>query len=126
MSETVEIRGNRKERVGVVVSDVQDKTIVVLVERRTAHPLYRKVVKVSKKYTAHDEANKAKVGDNGKLFGSLTSKEISESLKSEYKIDVDKKKINLKEPIKQIGTTTVQIKLFEGIVANLKVTIEAK
>ena len=69
---------------------------------------------------------KAKVGDNGKLFGSLTSKEISESLKSEYKMDVDKKKINLKEPIKQIGTTTVQIKLFEGIVANLKVTIEAK
>ena len=63
MSETVEIRGNRKERVGVVVSDVQDKTIVVLVERRTAHPLYRKVVKVSKKYTAHDEANTAKKGD---------------------------------------------------------------
>lgn len=63
MSETVEIRGNRKERVGVVVSDVQDKTIVVLVERRTAHPLYRKVVKVSKKYTAHDEVNTAKKGD---------------------------------------------------------------
>jgi small subunit ribosomal protein S17 len=63
MSETVEIRGNRKERVGVVVSDVQDKTIVVLVERRTAHPLYRKVVKVSKKYTAHDEQNSAKKGD---------------------------------------------------------------
>lgn len=63
MSETVEVRGNRKERVGVVVSDVQDKTIVVLVERRTAHPLYRKVVKVSKKYTAHDEANTAKKGD---------------------------------------------------------------
>ena len=41
-------------------------------------------------------------------------------------MDVDKKKINLKEPIKQIGTTTVQIKLFEGIIANLKVTIEAK
>lgn len=63
MSEIVEVRGNRKERVGVVVSDVQDKTIVVLVERRTAHPLYRKVVKVSKKYTAHDEANTAKKGD---------------------------------------------------------------
>ena len=62
MSENT-VRGNRKERVGVVVSDVQDKTIVVLVERRTAHPLYRKVVKVSKKYTAHDEANTAKKGD---------------------------------------------------------------
>ena len=54
MSENIETRGNRKERVGVVVSDVQDKTIVVRVERRTPHPLYRKIVKVSKKFTAHD------------------------------------------------------------------------
>ena len=65
MSESVKAadRGNRKERVGVVVSDVQDKTIVVKVERRTAHPLYRKVVKVSKKFTAHDENNEARKGD---------------------------------------------------------------
>ena len=60
-------RGIRKERVGVVVSDVQDKTIVVNVERRTAHPLYRKVVKVSKKFTAHDEANEAKKGDTVRI-----------------------------------------------------------
>jgi small subunit ribosomal protein S17 len=46
MSEaTVAVRGNRKERVGVVVSDVQEKTIVVKVERRTAHPRYHKIVK---------------------------------------------------------------------------------
>ena len=88
-------------------------------ERKAAIELAAKLEKIVLKI-------KAKVGDNGKLFGSLTSKEISESLKSEYKIDVDKKKINLKEPIKQIGSTTVQIKLFEGIVANLKVAIEAK
>ena len=49
MSEITENRGHRKERVGVVTSDVQDKTIVVRVERRTTHPLYKKVVKVSKK-----------------------------------------------------------------------------
>ena len=52
MTATNDKRGNRKERTGVVVSDVQDKTIVVLVSRRTAHPLYKKVGKVSKKYTA--------------------------------------------------------------------------
>ncbi|MCI7644299.1 MAG: 30S ribosomal protein S17 [Lentisphaeria bacterium] len=63
MTATNDKRGNRKERTGVVVSDVQDKTIVVLVSRRTAHPLYKKVVKVSKKYTAHDENNTAKKGD---------------------------------------------------------------
>lgn len=65
--EVVEIRGNRKERVGLVVSDVQDKTIVVKVDRRTAHPLYQKIVKVSKKFTAHDEKNEAKKGDTVRI-----------------------------------------------------------
>ena len=61
------VRGNRKERVGVVVSDVQDKTIVVKVERRTAHPRSHKIVKVSKKFTAHDENNEAKIGDTVRI-----------------------------------------------------------
>ena len=60
-------RGIRKERVGVVVSDVQDKTIVVNVERRTAHPLYHKVVKVSKKFAVHDENNDARKGDTVRI-----------------------------------------------------------
>ncbi|WP_176012658.1 30S ribosomal protein S17 [Victivallis sp. Marseille-Q1083] len=60
-------RGNRKERVGVVTSDVQNKTIVVEVHRRTPHPLYKKVVKVRKKFTAHDEQNEAKKGDTVRI-----------------------------------------------------------
>ncbi len=56
-------RGNRKERTGLVVSDVQNKTIVIEVTRRTPHPRYKKVIKVKKKYTAHDEQNQAKIGD---------------------------------------------------------------
>jgi len=56
-------RGNRKERTGLVVSDVQNKTIVIEVTRRTTHPRYKKVIKVKKKYTAHDEENQAKIGD---------------------------------------------------------------
>lgn len=67
MAEAIEIRGHRKERVGVVISDVQDKTIVVKVDRRTQHPLYKKVVKVRKKFTAHDENNEAKVGDTVRI-----------------------------------------------------------
>ncbi len=62
MSDTQE-RAARKERQGVVVSDVQDKTIVVRVQRTTTHPLYKKTIKVSKKYHVHDEANDANVGD---------------------------------------------------------------
>jgi small subunit ribosomal protein S17 len=62
VSDTQE-RASRKERQGVVVSDVQDKTIVVRVQRTTTHPLYKKTIKVSKKYHVHDEANDANVGD---------------------------------------------------------------
>lgn len=57
------VRGNRKQRVGVVVSDACNKTITVEVTRRTAHKLYKKVVNIKKRFAAHDENNEAKVGD---------------------------------------------------------------
>lgn len=56
-------RGDRKSRRGYVVSDKMDKTIVVLVEDRKKHPLYGKVMRVSKKIKAHDEGNTAGIGD---------------------------------------------------------------
>jgi len=61
-------RGNRKERVGTVVSDRQEKTIIVEVERRTAHPLYKKVVKTNKRYVADDQSNEAGIGDKVKII----------------------------------------------------------
>jgi small subunit ribosomal protein S17 len=61
--ETQDVRGRRKTRVGTVVSDKMDKTVVVIVERRLAHPLYGKQVTRSKKYHAHDENNEYHVGD---------------------------------------------------------------
>jgi small subunit ribosomal protein S17 len=56
-------RGRRQERRGVVVSDAMDKTIVVKVDTVKAHPKYKKVVRRSSKFHAHDEANTAKIGD---------------------------------------------------------------
>jgi small subunit ribosomal protein S17 len=56
-------RGRRQERRGVVVSDAMDKTIVVKVDTVKAHPRYKKVVRRSTKFHAHDEANSAKIGD---------------------------------------------------------------
>ena len=56
-------RGRRKIRVGRVISDKMDKTVVVAVEWRQAHPLYRKQVKRVTKYHAHDEENSCRVGD---------------------------------------------------------------
>ncbi len=55
-------RKNRKSQTGVVVSDKMDKTIVVKVETRVAHPLYGRTMLASKKYKAHDENNEARIG----------------------------------------------------------------
>ena len=62
MSET-----KRAVLIGRVVSDKMDKTITVLVETQRKHPLYKKMVKYSKKYHAHDEKNEAKIGDTVKI-----------------------------------------------------------
>lgn len=63
MSETQEKGSQRKERTGLVVSDKAAKTIVVRVERRIRHPLYKKVVRRFNKFHAHDEKGLAHVGD---------------------------------------------------------------
>lgn len=66
-----------------------------------------------------------RAGENGKIFGGVSSKEIAEVLEKQYQIRVDKKKIDLKEPIKTLGIRTVEIKLFEGIIGKVKVDILA-
>ena len=66
---------------------------------------------------------KVKSGENGKIFGGVTSKEISDVLKDKYSINIDKKKIELKETIKIVGITTVDIKLFEGVIGKVKVNV---
>lgn len=67
-----------------------------------------------------------KVGDSGKIFGSITSKDIAEALKAQHGMDLDKKKIQLSSPIKQTGETAVDIKLYQEVTAQLKVIVEAE
>ena len=67
---------------------------------------------------------KAKAGEGQKLFGSITSKDIEDELKKQKNISVDKKKIDLKEPIKMVGSFIVKLKLFTNVVCDLKVEIE--
>lgn len=68
---------------------------------------------------------KVKAGENGKIFGGITAKEISEELKKQYNIEIDKKKIALSETIKTLGKFSVDIKLYEGIVAKLVLNIQS-
>ncbi|MDF2524006.1 MAG: ribosomal protein [Clostridiales bacterium] len=67
---------------------------------------------------------KTKTGENGKLFGSITSKDISDKLKSLHGLEVDKKKILLEDAIKSLGTLEVEVKLYPGVNANLTVKVE--
>ena len=67
-----------------------------------------------------------KAGENGKIFGGVSTKEIADLLKENYKIEVDKKKIDLKDTIKTLGLRTINIKLYEGVIGKLKVDVISK
>ena len=86
------------------------------VEKQAAEEMAKKIKGIMLKI-------KVKAGENGKIFGGVTPKEISDNLKSQYKFEIDKKKIELKEPIKTLGSFEVTIKLYEGIVGVLKVQV---
>ena len=61
-------RGQRKERIGTVVSDKMDKTIIVSVERNFIHSTYGRIVRKNTKYVAHDEKDECKIGDKVRIF----------------------------------------------------------
>lgn len=67
---------------------------------------------------------KAKSGENGKLFGSVTNKELAEELKKQHNITIDRKKIVLGEPIKQLCEMELEVKLYPEISGKLKVKVE--
>lgn len=66
--ETGSTRSLRKERIGLVTSNKMDKSIVVQVERRVKHPIYKKFVKKSSKFSAHDENNDCNIGDTVRIM----------------------------------------------------------
>ena len=91
-----------------------------------------------RKQMALDEANqmaeklktlsvliKAKAGENGKLFGSVTSKEVTEELLKQHHIKLDKKKLNLPDGIKSLGTTDVEVKLHPGGTGIIQLKVES-
>lgn len=67
-----------------------------------------------------------KAGENGRLFGAITSKDIADAIQKEFLVELDKKKIDLDAPIKQTGVTEVVLKLFPGVQAKCKVDVKAE
>lgn len=85
-----------------------------------------KAIKIKERLEKEVLIIKTKAGENGKTFGSITSKEISENIEKEFKETIDKKKIVIKDQIKNIGEYTVELRLFEGVNAKLKLNIIAE
>jgi large subunit ribosomal protein L9 len=92
-------------------------------KRQKQQEEYERALKLKEKIEGVSIEIKSKAGEGGKLFGSITSKDIAEALKKQHKIDVDKKKIDMKNNIKTLGTTTVEIKVYPEITATLKVNV---
>lgn len=85
-------------------------------EKAAAKVLAEKISSLTVKISASS-------GADGRLYGSITSKDISEALKTQYKIDIDKRKLSLSENIKAYGTYNVEVKVYPEISATLKVTV---
>ena len=81
---------------------------------------------IAKKIEKIELQIKAKSGENGKIFGGITSKEIAEELKIQYKFEIEKKKIVLKETIKNLGRFSAEIKFGDGINAKLTINVQSK
>ncbi|RJE47376.1 MULTISPECIES: 50S ribosomal protein L9 [unclassified Dehalobacter] len=81
---------------------------------------------LSQKIENMDIIVKVKVGEKGRLFGSVTNKEIAEVLEKEYQLKLDKRKIEVKEPIKGLGEYQTTVKLHSEVTARLKIKIEAQ
>jgi len=79
--------------------------------------------KVSEKLTKIIVKVQVKAGENGKIFGGVSAKDISENLENQYSIKIDKKKIDLKETIKTLGIHNVDVKLYEGVAGKIKVDV---
>ena len=76
----------------------------------------QEAIKIKEKLKSMTLTIKTKAGENGKIFGSITSKEISDNLAKNFGIDIDKKKVVIKEQIKNLGEYTVELRLFEGVI----------
>ena len=85
---------------------------------------YENAVNLGKAIESKNLILKAKLGENGKLFGTVTNKEIAIALKEQEGITVEKKKITLSSPIKMLGEREVEIKLHPKVTAKLKVIVQ--
>ena len=87
---------------------------------------YEAAVELGKKMEEMNIVMYSKAGDGGRLFGSITSKDIAEQLKKQHDIVVDKRKVLLNEPIRVLGSTNVEIKIHQKVITKIRVDVREK
>lgn len=106
-----------KSNINVMKGKAESLEYKIKTETDQAREVAEKMKEITVKITA-------KAGANGKLFGSVTSKDVAEALKMQHHIKLDKKKFVMPDGIKTLGTTEVDVKIYTGIVGKLKVCVE--
>ena len=87
---------------------------------------YEEAVELGKKMEDMSVAIYSKAGEGGRLFGSITSKDIAEQLKKQHGVEVDKRKISLDEPIRVLGSRFVDVKIHQKVTTKIKVDVKEK
>ncbi|MBN1888304.1 MAG: 50S ribosomal protein L9 [Thermoflexales bacterium] len=103
----------------------QADTIRKTEERRQAQ-LFAEAKAIASQLEGHALTFQAKAGESGKLYGSVTAHDITEAVLEQIGLEIDKRKIDLHEPIRTVGTHTVPVKLATSLVANLSIIVEAE
>ena len=115
----------KKLAIEATAGNIQDITHKKVLEDLRKEKEKEVAVELADKLNALKIEVKTKTGEGGRLFGSVTSKEIADALKKQHGVEVDKRKLELKEPIKALGDYEVHVKIHLDVVATLKVHVSA-
>lgn len=94
-------------------------------QRKTQEREKAEAVKMQQKLSGQSVTIKARTGSGDKLFGAVTAKEIAETIEKQFKVSIDRKKIELAEPIKHVGEYQVKIKIYPSVQTEMKVVVTA-
>jgi large subunit ribosomal protein L9 len=106
-----------KSNINVMKGKAESLEYKIQTEKNEANEIVEKMKEIEVVLTA-------KAGDNGKLFGSVTSKDVAEALTNQHHIKLDKKKFVMPDGIKSLGTTEIDVKVYTGITGKLKVVVK--
>lgn len=115
----------KKLAIEATTGNIQDMSHKKAVEDRRKEKERQDAIDLANKLNVTQIEVKTKIGEGGRLFGSVTSKEIVEALKKQHGVGVDKRKLELKEPIKALGNYEVHVKVHPEVLAKLQVHVVA-